>query len=73
MHKTIQKTKQNKNRQNPRKNGKCKAIQTKSHKGAYTFTVTKREKGKKYIYLHIKKKRKRATTSITKSTSDDKL
>ena len=37
--------------QNPRTNGKSKAIQTKSHKEAYTYTLTKREKGKKYIYI----------------------
>ena len=42
-------------RQNPRTNGKSKAIQTKSHEEAYTYTLTKREKGKKYIYLYIKK------------------
>ena len=33
-------------RQNPGKNGKSKAIQTKSHKEAYTYTLTKREKEK---------------------------
>ena len=38
----------------PRTNGKSKAIQTKSHKEAYTYTLTKREKGKKN--LCIKKK-----------------
>ena len=38
-------------RQNPRTNGKSKAIQTKSHTEAYTYTLTKREKGKNiYIY-----------------------
>ena len=37
-------------RQNPRTNGKSKAIQTKSHTEAYTYTLTKREKGKYYIY-----------------------
>ena len=38
-------------RRNPRTNGKSKAIQTKSHKEAYTYTLTKREKGKKnYIF-----------------------
>ena len=42
-------------RLNPRTNGKSKAIQTKSHKEAYTYTLTKREKGKKFIYLYIKK------------------
>ena len=38
-------------RQNPRTNGKSKAIQTKSHKESYTYTLTKREKGKIYILL----------------------
>ena len=41
--------KQNKtkpDRQNPRTNGKSKAIQIKSHKESYTYTLTKREKGK---------------------------
>ena len=37
--------------QNPRTNGKRKAIQTKSHTEAYAYTLTKREKGEKiYIY-----------------------
>ena len=43
-------TKKN-DRQNPRTNGKSKAIQTKSHKEAYTYILTKREKGKIYIYI----------------------
>ena len=34
-------------RQTPRTNGISKAIQTKSHKEAYTYTLTKRGKGKK--------------------------
>ena len=39
-------------RQNPRTNGKSKAIQTKSHKEAYTYTLAKKEKGKNmYISL----------------------
>ena len=38
-------------RQNPRTNGKSKAIQTKSHTVAYTYTLTKREKRGKNIYL----------------------
>ena len=61
--------------QNFRTNGKNKAIQTKSYKEAYTYTLTKREKGKKiiYIYICIHRKRKRATNSINKSTSDNKL
>ena len=42
-------------KQNPRTNGKSKTIQTKSHKGAYTYTLTKGEKGKIYIYI-LKKK-----------------
>ena len=38
--------------QNPRTNGKSKTIQTKSHKEAYTYTLTKREKGENmYISL----------------------
>ena len=37
-------------RQNPRTNGKIKAIQTKSHKDAYIYILRKREKGK-YIYI----------------------
>ena len=44
-------------RQNPRTNGKSKAIQTKSHKEAYIYTLTKREKGKKNIYILKKKGR----------------
>ena len=48
---TKKKKKENKtDRQNPRTNGKSKAIQTKSHTEAYTYTLTKREKGKKNIY-----------------------
>ena len=38
-------------RQNPRTNGESKAIQTKSHTEAYTYTLTKRGKGEKIIYL----------------------
>ena len=39
-------------RQNPRTNGESKAIQTKSHTEAYTYTLIKRQKGKKiYIFL----------------------
>ena len=43
-------------RQIPSTNGINKAIQTKSHKEAYTYTLTKREKEKKYIYIQKKKK-----------------
>ena len=39
--------KKKKDRENPWTNGKNKVIQTKSHKDAYTYTLTKREKGKK--------------------------
>ena len=43
--------KKKEDRQNPRTNGKSKAIQTKSHKEAYTYTLTKREKEKnKYVF-----------------------
>ena len=38
-------------RQKPRTNGKSKAIQTKLHKEAYTYTLTKREKGEKNIVM----------------------
>ena len=38
-------------RENPRTNGKSDAIQRKSHTVAYAYTLTKREKGKKYIYI----------------------
>ena len=38
-------------RQNPRTNGKSKAIQTKSYTEAYTYTHSQKEKkGKIYIY-----------------------
>ena len=47
-----------KDRENPKTNGKSKAIQTKSHTEAYTYTLTKREKGEK-IYISL----------FTKSTS----
>ena len=35
---------------NPRTNGESKAIQTKSHPEAYTYTLTKKGKGEKLIY-----------------------
>ena len=47
-------------RQNPRTNGKSKAIQTKSHTEAYTYTLTKREKGDR-IYISLLPK---STSSI---------
>ena len=37
--------------QSPRTNGESKAIQRKSHKEAFTYTITKREKEKICIYL----------------------
>ena len=52
-------------RQNPRTNGKSKAIQTKSHTEAYTYTLTKREKGKKIYVLLLPKS--------TSSIQDDSL
>ena len=52
-------------RQNPRTNGKSKAIQTKSHKEGYTYTLTKRE-GKKCMYLYIKKSKKEESNQINK-------
>ena len=50
---TKNKTKQKTDRQNPRTNGKRKAIPTKSHKDSYTYRLTKREKGEIYIYIYI--------------------
>ena len=47
-------------RQNPRTNGKSKAIQTKSHIEVYTYTLIKREKGKK-LYISLLPK---STSSI---------
>ena len=51
---TKQNQKQTKkvDRQNPRTSGKSKAIQTKSHKEAYTYILTKRGKKKKCIYIY---------------------
>ena len=43
-------------RQNPRINGKSKAIQTKSHKESYTYPLIKSENGKIYIILSINAK-----------------
>ena len=42
-------------RQNPRTNGKTKAVQTKSHKKAYTYT--QKEKKEKNIYIQNNKGR----------------
>ena len=60
MLKTILKKNQKTDRENPRTNGKSKAIQTKSPTEAYTYTLTKREKGK-YIYISLLPK---STSSI---------
>ena len=61
--KTNKQTNKNKpDIQNPRTNVKSKGIQAKSHKEAYTYTVTKRENGKIYLSIYVKKKR--ATKSI---------
>ena len=54
--KNQKETKKKPDRQNPMTNGKSKAIQTKSHKEADTYTLTKREKGKRYISIYKKKK-----------------
>ena len=45
--KNYTKNNQKTDRQNRRTDSKNKAIQTKSHKEAFTYTLTKREKGKK--------------------------
>ena len=45
-------TKKKKDSQNPRTSGKSKAIQTKSHKEAYTYKLTKkRKRNNTYIYI----------------------
>ena len=49
--KCKQTNKQKMDRQNLKTNGKSKAIQTKSHTESYPYTLTQREKEKKYIYL----------------------
>ena len=62
-----QKTKKRKkktNRQNPRTDGKSKPIQIKSHKEAYTYTLTIGERGKKYI-----QKKKEESNQINKQIS----
>ena len=43
----TKKPKKQMERQNPRTNGKSQTIQTKPHKEAYTYTLTKGEKGTK--------------------------
>ena len=53
-------------RHNPRTNGKSKTIQTKSHKEAYTYTLTEREKGKKYISIYIFLKKEEESNQINK-------
>ena len=44
-------TKKKNGQTKPQDKWQKKPIRAKSHKVAYTFTVTKREKGKKYIYI----------------------
>ena len=46
-------------RQKPTTNCENKAIKTKSHKEAYTQTLTKRAKGKKNISIYKKKNKGR--------------
>ena len=49
----VKKKKRKTDKQNPRTHSKSKAIQMISHKEAYMYTGTKREKGEK---IYIKKK-----------------
>ena len=58
--KKQQQQQQQNGRQNPGTNGKSKAIQTKSHTEAYTYTLTQREKGEN-IYISLLPK---STSSI---------
>ena len=55
MLKTILKKEKIMDRQNPRTNGKSKTIQRKSHTEAYTYRLTKGEKGKKIYILLLSK------------------
>ena len=65
MVKTIPK-KQNKYRQTePRTNGTSKAVETKSYREAYTYTLIRKEKGKKK-YLYIKQKKEEKSNQISK-------
>ena len=57
MLKTILTTTTKKDRQNPRTNGKSRAIQTKSQKGAYTYSTHKKKKRKKNLYIKEKNKK----------------
>ena len=54
--KSYTKKKEKGDRQNPRTNGKSKAIQTKSHKEAYTYTLTKRVANTVFHPVNIKGK-----------------
>ena len=56
----TKKNKKKTDRENPRTNGKSKAIQTKSHTEAYTYTLTRREKGENIYILLLPK----STSSI---------
>ena len=47
-------------RQNPRTSGKSKAVQTKSHKEVYTYTL-KQTRRRENIYIYILKKRENKT------------
>ena len=51
----TKKKKKKLDRENPRTNGKSKTIETKSYKEAYTYTLTKREKGKNIYILLLPK------------------
>ena len=46
-------TKKKKDRETPRTTGKIKAIQKKSHKESYAYTLTKREKQILYINAYM--------------------
>ena len=66
--KTIVKKK--KDKQNPKTNGKSKAIQTKITQRSIPIHTHKKKKEKK---IYMLKKWKKATKSINKSTNDNKL
>ena len=53
-------------RQNPRTNGKSKAIQTMSHKEVYIYTLIKKEKKEKRKNIYIYKVKMEESNHINK-------
>ena len=68
--KNYTKKKKKTDRKNPGTNGKSKCIQAESQRRIHIHTHKKEKNEKIYIYIN---KRKRATNSVKKSTSDNKI